>query len=149
MKPQVSGKQNQTFLEFHTRKWKLLRHHSRSASCAEETRKSILLSSCKRVLQAETQTEKQKVLGEVTSPGSTACILGSPKVFSSGSSLQIQEPNPSLTKRFGLDRFALQLHWRKNQRQETCRDLLGIVGPSSNPGLGILMNSREKKYHSD
>jgi len=48
------------------------------------------------------QTERQKVLGEATSPGSTGGILGSPKASDSGSPLEIQKLNPYLPGDLGL-----------------------------------------------
>lgn len=78
-------------------------------------KKSIFLSSCKRLPKTETQTERQ-VLGEVTGPGLAARTLRSqnPQVQVP---LQVQELNPSQNLKF-------RSHCRSRNWIHPCQEIL-------------------------
>lgn len=117
--------------------------------CSRKGIKSILVSSCKRLLWAETQMERQKILGEVMGPGSDSWHPGVPKSLQFRVPLQIHELNPSLPGDLGsmglLHGFGcLSLTGESASSRRPAVTFCGLQGPSSNPGLGILMNSRGK-----
>lgn len=98
--------------------------------------------------------ERQKILGEVMGPGSDSWHPGVPKSLQFRVPLQIHELNPSLPGDLGsmglLHGFGcLSLTGESASSRRPAVTFCGLQGPSSNPGLGILMNSRGKKHQTD
>lgn len=113
---------------------------------------SIFLSSCKRLPKRETQTEAG--FGRDYGPWLQQQEPWGPKTPQVQVPLQFQELNPPLPGDLG----SMDLLWsfgclivtgQSDRGRRPAGTFWGLQSPSSNPGLGTLMNSKRKKKYEN